>query len=345
MKRIFILSSIVLLFACSEQNTEKFSSNKPSYKVTKEEAKLWIKASKLFKPLPEIKNQDSTMMSRIQLGKMLYFDKQLSKNGTISCNSCHNLDTYGVDNKSTSTGDDGRNGDRNSPTSLNAFLHTTQFWDGRAKDVEEQAKGPILNPIEMGIPSKEFLLDRLSKVGKYTSAFANSFPNQSKPMTYDNIGTAIGAFERTLITPSPFDKYLNNDFEALGDLEKEGLKNFIEIGCATCHNGVAIGGGMFQTFGQKYPYWNYTNSKKIDLGLYNITKEESDKYKFKVPSLRNITKTAPYFHDGSVANLTDAVTIMAKIQLDKELSDKELKSILAFLKSLEGEVPASARKI
>jgi cytochrome c peroxidase len=282
--------------------------------------------------------------AKVKLGHFLYYDKRLSKTEKISCNSCHNLATFGVDNLSVSPGDAGKTGDRNSPTVLNAALHNFQFWDGRAKDVEEQAGMPILNPVEMEIPSKDFLMKRLSQTDLYPSMFKDAFPEDSNPISYDNLQKAIGAFERSLITPSRFDKYLAGDKSALTLQEKKGLVAFYTVGCNTCHNGNLLGGNMFQKFGVHDDYWKHTGSKNIDKGMYTLNKDESKMYMFKVPTLRNVEKTAPYFHDGSVSDLKQAVKIMAKIQLDRDLTDEESSRITAFLGSLTGEVPEIAKK-
>ncbi|MCS6982413.1 MAG: cytochrome-c peroxidase [Flavobacteriales bacterium] len=292
----------------------------------------------VFKPLPTADPNLSPAL--VNLGRHLYFDKRLSRKETISCNSCHNLATYGVDNKPTSPGDEGKNGERNSPTTYNAFLHIAQFWDGRAATVEEQAGMPILNPVEMNIPSEKFLMDRLSKVELYQKLFKEAFPNDKNPFTFDNLKKAIGAFERTLVTPTRFDKYLAGDKSALTLDEKKGLMAFITTGCTTCHIGPGLGGNMFQKFGVHANYWEYTKSSKIDEGKYAVTKMEADKYMFKVPSLYNVEKTYPYFHDGSVSSLEEAVKIMAKIQLNVDLPQEEIQKIVTFLKSLTAEIPA-----
>ena len=275
---------------------------------------------------------------------MLYFDKRLSKDGNISCNSCHNLAAGGVDNLPTSPGDDGTLGDRNSPTVLNAAYHSTQFWDGRMKDVEEQAGGPILNPVEMAIPSEEFLIDRLSKVDTYKKLFAEAYPESNSPITYWNIQKAIAAFERTLVTPSRFDDYLNGESQALTIAEKEGLRSFMDAGCISCHNGKMLGGDSFQKFGQFKDYWHYTGSTHIDEGRFAVTNNESDKFMFKVPSLRNVQVTGPYFHDGSVADLSEAIDIMAEINLNKKLSKEKIEKIKVFLRSLTGNLPEATAK-
>ena len=294
-----------------------------------------------FSSLPSnATNKDNeTSLQKVELGYHLYYDTRLSKNNTISCNSCHNLSTYGVDNEATSKGDDGGRGNRNSPTVLNAAFHTTQFWDGRAKDVEEQAGMPVMNPVEMAIPSEQFLVERLKGIELYQRLFSFAFPKEEQPINYNNIRLAIAAFERELITPSKFDQYISGDKTALTIQEKKGMLSFVNNNCVSCHAGPLLGGNMMQKFGVYDTYINYTHSKTEDFGLMEQTKSPFDKYMFKVPSLRNVDKTGPYFHDGSVAKLDDAVKIMGKVQLDVELSNEEVSNMVAFLKSLTGEVP------
>ncbi|MDH5551952.1 MAG: c-type cytochrome, partial [Nitrosomonas sp.] len=253
-----------------------------------------------FEPLPASIIDAEKNAALIKLGKTLYMDPRLSVNDKISCNSCHGLNNYGVDNEPTSPGHEGKRGGRNSPTTMNAALHIAQFWDGRASDVEEQALGPILNPVEMGMPNKGAVVQKLKAIDEYQELFAEAFSEEKYPFNYNNIGKAIGAFERTLLTPSRFDDYLNGDEDALNMNEKKGLKKFMRMGCANCHNGVAIGGNAYKKIGLVEPY------ETEDLGRYEVTGLESDKKAFKVPSLRNITKTAPYFHDGSVETLDEA---------------------------------------
>jgi cytochrome c peroxidase len=305
---------------------------------------LFKEASLRFEPLPSAApNPDNpATQAKIDLGKKLYYDTRLSKDGNISCNSCHNLATFGVDHEPTSDGDDGRSGDRNSPTVLNAALHQTQFWDGRAEDVEEQAGMPILNPIEMGIPSEQFLVDRLTATEDYPPLFAAAFPEDEEPLVYANIGRALGAFERTLLTPTRFDAYLEGDENALDATEKAGLQKFIELGCTTCHNGVNVGAYSFQKFGVFGDYWEHTKSESVDAGRYAVTGKEADKYVFRVASLRNVADTGPYFHDGSIDSLDLAVRIMVKLQLGIELRNDEIESLTAFLETLSGEVPEEA---
>lgn len=275
----------------------------------------------IIKPTDLIDKSDNIEL--IKLGKKLYFESALSKNGKISCNSCHNLETYGVDNQKTSPGHDGTRGDRNSPTTLNAGYHFKQFWDGRAQDLEEQALGPLLNPIEHGLASKEEAIEKLSS-DEYTQMFKAAKIEKN----FNNIGKAIAAFEKTLITPTRFDEYMAGNSRALKTSEKRGLQTFMRVGCTACHAGPVLGGESFQKLGLIKPY------ETEDEGLYKVTKKKRDKYKFKVPSLRNIEKTAPYLHDGSIESLEEMIKIMGTYQLGKDLSDKEVKDIVAFLKSL-----------
>ena len=295
-------------------------------------------------PIQPIEAAKPKNENKVELGKMIFFDPRLSKSGFISCNSCHNLKTFGVDNEQFSLGDDGSSrGARNSPTIFHAALHKMQFWDGRAVDVEEQAAGPILNPIEHNIKNKEELVARLKKVDMYPEMFATAF-NDENALTFDNITRAIGAFERTLLPESRFDKYLEGDTTALTFEEKKGLNAFIKTGCVTCHSGVALGGEMLQKFGLFEEYWKHTGSAKVDYGLFDVTEKELDKYFFKVPGLRNIEHTYPYFHDGSVAELDRAVAIMGKLQRNVDLTDEQVDDIVAFLKSLSSDIPDEVKQ-
>lgn len=334
----------MIFVACSQQEKQNRETSN-NFLAQSEKEDLLQRAQALFQPLPAIaENSDNPVTTeKVKLGQRLFFDTRLSKTGNNSCNSCHNLNTYGVDNLPTSKGDAGKFGERNSPTVLNAALHVAQFWDGRAIDVEEQAGGPILNPVEMDIPSKDFLVNKLNGVDEYVALFKAAFPGEEDPVTYPNIQKSIAAFERKLVTPSPFDDYLKGDLTALNDEQKEGLKAYLDAGCTQCHSGIAIGGSLFQKFGIYGDYRDFTHSKINDEGKKKVTKAAGDKDFFKVPSLRNIDKTYPYFHDGSIAELNEAVKIMAKVQLNKDLSDQEVKSIIAFLGSLTGTIPAELK--
>ena len=289
----------------------------------------------LFAPLPKEMTSESNPITpeKVALGRMLYYEERLSQDKSISCNSCHDLGAFGVDGKPTSPGFKQQTGNRNSPTVYNAALHIAQFWDGREPDVEAQAKGPILNPIEMAMPSPEVVVETLKAIPEYVQAFESAFPGESDPVTYDNLAKAIGAFERKLVTPSRFDLYLEGKGSALSEAEKKGLETFISVGCATCHMGVGVGGSIYQKMGLVEPY------PLEDEGRAAVTGNPSEKYFFKVPSLRNITKTGPYFHDGSIASLDEAIRLMAKHQLGRELAPAEVEAIHAFLESLTGEIP------
>lgn len=352
MKSIIFPSVAAVLFFAScgnnalDEKKEKIRKSQEEAQERQADEELLKKAQGIFKALPGDASDELHVLSeeKVNLGYHLYYDTRLSLTGNNSCNSCHDLSKYGVDNLPTSPGDAGKNGDRNSPTVLNAALHTMQFWDGRAKDVEEQAGMPILNPVEMAIPSKDFLVKKLKGVKEYVSMFSAAFPNESDPLTYANIQNAIAAFERKLITPSRFDNFMNGDLTALNKQEKNGLKLFMETGCTTCHNGALLGGNMFQKFGIGIDYRSLTHSVKNDDGRMAVTKVETDKDIFKVPSLRNVEKTAPYFHDGSVASLEKSIEIMAKAELGKELKKEEVADLVAFLSTLTGTVPAQYTK-
>lgn len=339
MKNILLLALLSLgLFSCSN-NSEKSTEPEP---LSKDYTALETKAKLFFGTLPEYaENKENPLTpEKVALGKALYYDVRLSKDNTQSCNTCHNLDTYGVDNLPVSPGnDEGAFGTRNSPTTLNAALHLSQFWDGRMKDVEEQAGGPILNPVEMAMPSEKAVEDRLAGIEEYRKMFKEAFPESEKAITYQNVQKAIGAFERKLITPTRFDDFLAGNSEALTNEEKDGLETFMGVGCTTCHIGNVLGGNMFQKFGLYGNYWEYLGSKKIDEGKFETTQKESDKYIFKVPSLRNIAKTGPYLHDGSLTSLEETIKIMGHLQLNKELTDTEVSQIMTFLNTLTGEVP------
>lgn len=328
-----LVSSILLISKTSAQDSNT---------VQTDQQKLQQQAQTIFKPLPNVmpaSELNPTTAEKIQLGKKLYYDPRLSLSGVISCNTCHNLATYGSDNLENSLGHNFQTGGRNAPTVLNAGFHTAQFWDGREPDLEAQAKGPVLNPLEMGMPDPDLVIQRLSSIPEYQDEFAVVFEGQ-EPLNYDNVANAIAAFERTLVTPSRFDDYLKGNTEALTPDEQEGLQLFMAKACITCHNGATVGGSMYQKFGVVKPYRN-----QKDLGRYEVTKNENDKYLFKVPSLRNITRTYPYFHDGKVWDLSEAVYIMGESQMGIQLSDEEISKIVIFLDSLTGEIPEDALKL
>lgn len=292
---------------------------------------------RVFKPLPVSMDSADNPPSqvKIELGRMLYFENRLSKSQKFSCNSCHLLDKYGVDNQATSEGHKGQHGDRNSPTVFNAALHMAQFWDGRASDVEAQAKGPVLNPVEMAMPNEATVVATLKSMPEYNTLFAKAFPGEKDPVTYNNMAKAIGAFERKLVTPSRWDKFLTGEKTALTAQEQAGLLKFVDSGCAGCHSGTLLGGNSYQKLGAVQPYPGLK-----DEGRSKISKNDGEKFYFKVPSLRNIEKTAPYYHDGSVKSLDEAVNRMAEFQLGRKLAPADVNAIVAWLKALTGEVPA-----
>ncbi len=342
-KRIFLFSVIISAAfiagqACN-QTDSKESAKESEQVLTAEDSTLWKTATNIFKPLPPLEVDVQSPL--YLLGERLYHETALSANNQMSCNTCHRVDNYGVDNEPTSPSfDGGARGERNSPSSYHASLHIAQFWDGRAADLVEQAKGPILNPVEMGLKNEREAVSRIKAIPEYRELFKPAFPDQKDPITYHNIAVAIAEYEKGLMSPSPFDDYLKGNLTALDVQQRQGLKTFIETGCITCHTGVNLGGHMYQKFGLvKGPYWEYTGSERQDLGRYAVTQNEVDMYVFKVPSLRNVEKTWPYFHDGSVADLGKAVRIMATTQLGRDLSNTQTDDIVAFLRSLTGEIP------
>jgi len=290
----------------------------------------------MFQPLPAqaLSPDNELTEAKINLGRQLYFENRISKGEKISCNSCHMLDKYGQDNLPFSPGHEGKLGGRSSPSTYNAAVHIAQFWDGREPTVEAQAKGPVLNPVEMGMPSADFVVKVLKSMPGYVEAFKAAFPGEADPITYDNFGKAVGAFERRLLTPGKWDAFLKGNKDALSADEKKGFATFAKTGCVTCHNGPGVGGMMYQKLGLVKPWPGLKDNGRSD-----VNKNEGEKFFFKVPSLRNITETAPYLQDGSVKTLDEMVKKMAEYQLGKQLTDEETASIIAFLKALKGDLP------
>jgi cytochrome c peroxidase len=290
-------------------------------------------SARLKEPIQPIPISFDYDRAKIELGKKLFFEPRLSKSGWISCNSCHNLSTGGADNLPSSIGHKWMFGPINSPTVLNAKFNLAQFWDGRAKDLKEQAGGPIANPMEMA-STHEIAVGVLQSIPEYVQWFKEVYGDEK--IDVDRVTDAIAAFEETLTTPnSRFDLWLRG-YDRISGLEEEGYALFKDKGCINCHNGFGAGGTSFQKFGIARPYDKDTQT----LGRYNVTKNEKDKYVFKVPLLRNIALTAPYFHDGSTWSLSEAVIVMAKCQLGIILTDDETNNIVAFLQTLTGEQPS-----
>ena len=323
-----------------EPRPEQVKKTAPAPSASAASPKVTIDPTDLafFKPLPARFDSDKNPVTeaKVKLGRMLYYETRLSLNQELSCNSCHLLAQYGVDNQRTSSGHKKQLGGRNSPTVYNAAGHVAQFWDGRAASVEDQAKGPILNPIEMAMPNSDAVLNVLKSIPEYEKLFKEAFPKDKNAISYDNLANAIGAFERQLTTPGRWDKFLLGDKGALTEAEKAGFAKFAKLGCPTCHNGAGVGGAQFQKLGLVNPY-----PDQSDLGRYAVTKNEADKMFFRVPSLRNVEKTAPYFNNGSIPTLELAVKTMAHYQLGADLKDDEIATIVVWLKSLTGELPAA----
>jgi len=305
------------------------------------EETLMEKAKQFFKPLLQdmATAEFPTLAPRVELGKKLFFDPRLSADGTVACATCHRPALYGTDGLPKSIGVEDRVNARNSPTVLNAALQFKAHCIGDRANVEEQAMKSLLGHASFGNPDNAAVIRKIKALPGYEEAFAQALPNEKEPVQPESWGKAIGAYERTLVTPSLFDASLEGDPKALTPQAQAGLKLFIDVGCVSCHNGVAIGGATFQKFGDVGDYWKETGSQAIDEGRYQETQDPADKYVFKVPSLRNVSMTPPYFHDGSVATLPHAVRVMAKVQLSKTLTEGQVHDVVAFLQSLTGSVP------
>jgi len=297
-----------------------------------------------IEPLPTSIEVDGT---KVALGKRLFFDTSLSSDDSISCASCHDVDAWGAENRNVSEGVKRQLGDRNSPTVYNSAFNFKQFWDGRADNLSHQAMGPVTNPIEMGMSSWEEVIEKLKRDEKprkdssYTTAFMNAYGKDiSKSLVVD----AIAEYEKTLITPNaPFDRYLRGDSGAISSVQKRGYELFKSYGCVACHQGANVGGNMFQKFGVLNDISMQSGSLSDDLGRYNVTKNEWDKRVFKVPSLRLATKTAPYFHNGSIKTIEEAVDIMIEYQLGRGVPSDDRNAIISFLESLVGEKPEEVK--
>lgn len=299
-----------------------------------------IFANEFIQPLPKKIKYDR---EKALLGKKLYFDPILSKDNTISCASCHDLELGGVDNYQFSFGINGQKGIMNTPTVLNSIFNFRQMWDGRAKTLAHQVQFPITSPVEMGNSFKN-LIKSLKKIYYYNKTFSTVYQNG---ITKENIGDALEEFQKTLITPSAFDDYLRGDENAITKKQKMGYELFNKKGCVSCHNGINIGGGLYAQFGLTdesiannliNPDNNYKGGYNPDFGLYNITKNDFDKFYFKVPTLRNVALTYPYLHNGRIKTLKEAISLISKAQLGLDLTEQETLLIEEFLKSLNGKV-------
>ncbi len=305
------------------------------------DAELRQAALEVFQPIPDAPQPpegNALTPERVELGKMLFFDPRMSLSGLFSCQSCHNVGLGGVDGLQTSIGHGWQQGPRNSPTMLNSVFNIAQFWDGRAPDLAEQAKGPVQAGVEMN-NTPENLIGTLNSMPGYVDAFKAAFPDQAEPVSFDNFATAIEAFEATLITPdSAFDRYLKGDDAAMTELEKRGLAAFMDTGCTSCHSGVNVGGQDYHPFGVvERPGGSVL--PEGDRGRFTVTQTADDEYVFRAAPLRNVALTAPYFHSGAVWDLAEAVDIMSSSQLGTELAEPQIEEIVAFLGTLTGEQP------
>ncbi|MDP2829905.1 MAG: cytochrome-c peroxidase [Sulfuricellaceae bacterium] len=328
-RRFFLLFSI---FAAALAAGVWLVSEKPSTAVPVELSATHDTANsrEALLPLPPVPELSP---EKVELGRRLFFEKRLSRDNSMSCASCHDLSRSGTDRSQFPIGINGQTGVVNAPSIFNVSLNFVQFWDGRAASLEEQAAGPVHNPIEMA-SSWEEVSFKLGKDETYREAFRQLYP---QGITGAAIVDAIATFERTLLTPnSRFDRYLRGDSSALDTLERTGYRRFLDYGCASCHQGANIGGNMFQRFGVMGDYFSERQPVKADLGRFNVTGREEDRHVFKVPSLRNVAETPPYFHNGSTRSLDEAVIIMGRYQLGRELPDADIKAIVAFLRTLTG---------
>jgi len=319
-----MIALLTLLLACSNESPTPESVKTVAFDRTKLAA---------FQPLPDnffITGKEPNP-DLIFLGRRLFFETQLSADANMSCSTCHNVAKDGADEHRFSPGHKMHPVGRNSPTVFNAAGQVAQFWDGRASTVEEQALGPILAAGEMAMPDAETVVEVLRADPTYVAEFNRAFPGVSDPLTFQNVGIAIGAYERTLVTPSKWDEFLKGDDAALSDDEQRGLSTFIEAGCAGCHNGALLGGNTYMKLGLVRPWVN-----QADPGRAAVTKNAADTMVFKVAGLRNSTETAPYFHDGSAASLGEAIRLMGQHQLGKDLTPEQVLDIATFLGSTKG---------
>jgi len=307
-----------------------------------DDAALLKEAQQIFQPLPKHTSDPGTALAKEQvaLGRLLFFDPRITADGHVSCATCHQPALYGTDGKQTSIGVKQRLHPRNAPTIFNAALYSAIHWRGDRTGLEDQAEQALTGAVSAGLDERD-VTDRLRRIEGYGPLFAAAFPTDSSPMTVKNMANAIVAYERTLLTPAPFDAYLAGNADALSPAARRGLETFIKTGCVACHNGVSIGGDLYRKFGIVEDYWSATGSRSIDKGRVEVTKNPDDLYVFRVSSLRNVAMTAPYFHDGSVATLAEAVKVMGRVQLGMQLGDAEIGDIISFLNSLTGDLPTA----
>jgi cytochrome c peroxidase len=329
---------VFFIFSCGEN--EKKENSLPE----KQDIAILKMAKSYFSPLPhfDLNKVSESEKNKIELGKKLFYDTSLSGSGNVNCALCHSFNSYGTVNASVMPGDKGNISTRNPPTLLNSLLQYAFGWDAKYKTLEDQIGGMLLSKTEMGNADSISLIKKLISDKNYAELFDRAFPESKNSLSFLNVEIAVAYFIRSLITRSKFDNYLEGDLQALNTDEKLGIKSFVDNGCVPCHSTSIIGGSMPQKFALFGYYWDFTDSKNIDKGRYLITKKSQDEFVFKVSQLRNIAKTQPYFHDGSIQSLEEAVRIMGMSESNLSLEDKEVKNITAFLLSLTGKVPEHA---
>jgi cytochrome c peroxidase len=307
---------------------------------------LMNRAKAVFGPLPaSMPSPDNPITpEKVKLGNILFFESRISIDRTVSCAKCHPPGLYAADGLRKAVGNHCKDNPRNSPTILNAASQISAHWVGNRTSVEDQARQAVTGPPAFGMPNNESVEKVLKGMKEYVALFKAAFPADKDPVTVVNFAKAVGAFERTLMTPDPFDDFMKGNAGSLSDQQKRGLRAFMDTGCMTCHFGPYLGGQMYQKFGVFEPYQKYTKSMQVDDGRFAVTKSEADRFLFKVPVLRNVAMTPPYFHDGSVDHLADAVVIMAKVQLAKDLTTSQAEDITDFLRALTGKMPESVLK-
>ncbi len=347
MLAFFIAIAVGTVLACAQFTAVEAEQLTPETAQAVQQAKPDTSGFEALPETPPIPENNVMSPAKIELGKQLYFDSRLSINGTISCQSCHNVMSSGTSNLDVPVGVFGKiDGDRQDPTVWNAAFKTAQFWDGRASSLEEQATGPLFNPVEMGT-NPDTLLGNIKQIPGYVVEFEKVFGGEN-PVTVENIANAIASYERTLITPNgPFDRFLKGDEKAISPAAQKGMELVRSVGCVACHNGPNFSGpsqpmgqGFFQTF-PTFTDNHYVTDYHLlaDLGRYRVTKKDEDKHRWIVQTWRNIELTAPYFHNGSVQDLHTAVLVMGKTQLNRDLSDDEASNIVEFLSTLTGDFP------
>lgn len=335
MRYTYLICGLISLTVIGCGGTENKSSSASTSEGTVDDLRETARLN--FLPLEE---NSSTKASddKIVLGKRIFFEKGLSLDNSTSCNSCHNIDNFGVDNLALSKGAEGGFTARNTPTIFNTHMHAFQFWDGRAKTLREQIRMPIMTEGEMAMADEESIVRALNSVSGYKEEFKKVYP-ASSGIEVDDMSDAVATYIESLVYPSKFDKYLSDNSFELSSSELSGLELFMDKGCTDCHQGRLLGGDSFEKFGVHDIYWKYTRGVKIDSGKFLVTRDPEDLFVFKVPSLRNVDKTQPYFHDGSIDDLVRAIQVMGKVQLNEEINKEDAKSIAVFLETLTGQAP------